>query len=145
MRSNKSIFIFFFLFLLTTSEDFSYCQTTPIYETEYNSRIRVACIGNSVTYGYGFKNRENDSYPARLQQILGEKYDVRNFGYSGATLLRKGHKPFWLQSQYTEALAFKPHIVVIHLGLNDTDPRNWPVYSDEFIPDYEELIKIFQI
>jgi sialate O-acetylesterase len=76
--------------------------------------------------------------------MLGEKYEVKNFGFSGATMLKKGHKPYWIQSQYYDALAFKPQIVIIHLGLNDTDPRNWPNYHDEFIPDYESLIKIFK-
>jgi len=30
---------------------------------------------------------------------------------------------------------------VIHLGVNDTDPRNWPNYRDEFVPDYHRLIE----
>jgi sialate O-acetylesterase len=37
-------------------------------------------------------------------------------------------------------LAFAPDKAIIHLGLNDTDPRNWPNYRDEFIPDYLALI-----
>ena len=34
-------------------------------------KIKVACVGNSVTYGYGIKNRETNCYPAQLQQMLG--------------------------------------------------------------------------
>ena len=67
-------------------------QTAIIHESEYADTIRVACIGNSVTFGYGIQERERNSYPARLQEILGEKYEVRNFGFNGATLLQKGHK-----------------------------------------------------
>ncbi|MBQ0024637.1 MAG: hypothetical protein KBT00_02795, partial [Bacteroidales bacterium] len=48
-------------------------------------RVKVACIGDSVTYGYGLENRDNDSYPAQLQKLLGNGYDVRNFGHNGAT------------------------------------------------------------
>ena len=119
-------------------------QTTIINELEYPDKIRVACIGNSVTYGYGITIRERDSYPARLQAILGGKYEVRNFGFSGATMLKKGHKPYWEKPPFAEALDFEPHIVVIHLGLNDTDPRNWTHYQQELTPDYREMIRIFE-
>ena len=103
-------------------------------------RKKVACIGNSVTYGYGHANAAATSYPAQLSTMLGEKYDVRNFGKSGATLLRKGHRPYNKQAEYEAALEFAPDLAIIHLGLNDTDPRNWPDYRDEFIPDYLALI-----
>lgn len=104
------------------------------------NRIKFACIGDSVTYGYGLSDRENDSYPVKLQALLGEGFDVRNFGHSGATLLRRGHNPYNDLPEYEAALAFAPDYAVIHLGLNDTDPRNWPNYQDEFIPDYLQLI-----
>lgn len=58
-------------------------------------RIKVACVGNSVTYGYGIENRETNCYPAQLQQMLGDAYEVENFGHSGATLLNKGYRPYY--------------------------------------------------
>lgn len=125
--------IFLSLILLCLSA-LSFCQ----------DRIRVACVGDSVTYGYGIKDRDNDSYPAQLQALLGSGYDVRNFGHNGATLLRHGHRPYVTLPEYTQALDFKADLVVIHLGLNDTDPRNWPNYSEEFIPDYRALIDTFR-
>ena len=106
-------------------------------------KIKVACIGNSVTFGAGIEDRTK-TYPAQLQTMLGDNYVVRNFGKSGATLLKKGHNPYWEQSEFTEALTFKPDIVIIHLGLNDTDPRNWPRYRDEFTRDYISLIDTFK-
>ena len=107
-------------------------------------KIKVACVGNSVTYGYGLQDREHDSYPVRLQQMLGEGYEVQNFGHSGATLLYKGHRPYIGLPEFHQALAFKPDWVVIHLGLNDTDPRNWPDWKEEFIPNYRALIDSFR-
>ena len=104
-------------------------------------KIKVACIGNSVTYGMTHKNPAETSYPTQLQQILGEEYEVRNFGHSGATLLSKGHRPYINLPEYTAALEFAPDIAVIHLGLNDTDPRNWPNYRDEFYGDYMNIIE----
>lgn len=102
--------------------------------------VRVACIGNSITYGLRVDDRENNAYPFKLQKMLGPGYEVRNFGNSGATLLRHGHKPYSTLPEYGEALDFKPQVAVIHLGINDTDPRNWPNYSDEFVSDYLKLI-----
>ena len=102
--------------------------------------LRIACIGNSVTYGYGHRNPASTSYPTQLSALLGPGYEVRNFGHSGATLLRRGHRPYMQQQAYRDAIAFAPDKAIIHLGLNDTDPRNWPNYRDEFIPDYLALI-----
>lgn len=107
-------------------------------------KIKVSCIGNSVTYGYLLPEREVNAYPAQLQRLLGEKYAVANFGKSGATLLRKGHRPYTEQEEYRQALEYAGDMVVIHLGLNDTDPRNWPNYRDDFIRDYTDLIASFR-
>ncbi|MBR5918700.1 MAG: sialate O-acetylesterase [Prevotella sp.] len=109
-----------------------------------NEKIRVACVGNSVTYGMGVEDREKNAYPVVLQRLLGDDYDVRNFGHSGATLLNHGHRPYTKLPEYQQALDFKADWVVIHLGLNDTDPRNWPNYGDEFIGDYRALIDSFR-
>lgn len=102
-------------------------------------KIKVACIGNSVTYGYGLARAE-DAYPAQLQRRLGSRYEVRNFGVNGATLLSRGHKPYIKTEAFRKLKDFNPDIALIHLGLNDTDPRNWPRYKDEFEADYYDLL-----
>ena len=107
-------------------------------------KIKVACVGNSITYGSGVANREVNAYPVKLQGMLGDKYEVGNFGKPGATLLNHGHRPYTQQQEYKDALAFAGDIVVIHLGINDTDPRNWPNYQDEFIGDYRALMQSFR-
>lgn len=103
--------------------------------------VKVACVGNSITYGYGVEDREQNCYPSRLQRMLGDGYEVRNFGRSGATLLNKGHNPYTKTQEYAGAIDFAADIVIIHLGINDTDPRNWPHYNDEFVTDYLSLIQ----
>jgi sialate O-acetylesterase len=103
-------------------------------------RIKVSCVGNSITYGMRLDNREEECYPAQLQRMLGDRYEVGNFGKSGATLLRHGHRPYFEQEEFRQAMAFAGDIVVIHLGINDTDPRNWPHFQDEFVGDYLALI-----
>ncbi|HWW40225.1 GDSL-type esterase/lipase family protein [Pedobacter sp.] len=109
-------------------------------KAQESKHIRIACIGNSVTYGYGLKNRETECYPARLQQGLGKSYEVKNFGHSGATLLKHGHNPYFKTREFTDALNYKPDIAIVHLGLNDTDPRNWPDYKMDFQADYTWLL-----
>ena len=103
-------------------------------------RVRVSCIGNSITYGTGLQDPVQDSYPSQLQRLLGEKYEVGRFGKPGATLLRHAFRPYFEQQEFREAMDFHGDIAVIHLGINDTDPRAWPNYRDEFIPDYSALI-----
>lgn len=125
----KKSWLFLLLILTTTLA----AQTT-----------KVACVGNSVTYGAGMENRETNCYPAQLQQLLGTDYEVKNFGKNGATLLSKGHRPYNEQEEYKAALNFAADRVIIHLGLNDTDPRNWPNYRDEFVHDYLNLIGSFR-
>lgn len=107
--------------------------------------VKVACVGNSITYGIGVTDPDKESYPAQLQQMLGEGYMVERFGKPGATLLNKGHRPFMQQKEFKDAMAFAGDIVVIHLGVNDTDPRDWPNYRDFFIKDYRALIDSFRV
>jgi len=106
------------------------------------ARKKIACIGDSVTKGASLT--KGKTYPEQLQALLGSDYEVANFGRNGATLLEKGHNPYLKSEELLQALAFKPDIVVISLGLNDTDPRNWPNYQLEFQHDYLKLISTFE-
>ena len=103
--------------------------------------IKVACVGDSITQGVGAQRGK--SYPAQLQGLLGDGYQVGNFGVSARTLLKKGDFPYWNEKKYQDALAMEPAIVVIMLGTNDTKPQNWK-FEAEFEADYRELVKSFQ-
>ncbi|MCM1292521.1 MAG: cyclically-permuted mutarotase family protein [Bacteroides sp.] len=111
-----------------------------IFTTAAQKPVRVACVGNSITYGYTTSDPPTTSYPAQLQRILGDGYEVAGFARPGATLLRSGHRPFNEQPEYQPAVDYAADIAVIHLGVNDTDPRNWPNYGDRFINDYVQLV-----
>ena len=118
-----------------------YIGIATAQETE---KIKIACIGNSITYGSGIKDRANDSYPAVLNRLLGSsKYDVRNFGIGGRTLLNKGDRPYMKEQVYRDALAFEPDIVTIKLGTNDSKSHNWKHHA-EFKDDLRVLIRSFQ-
>lgn len=111
----------------------------PISLSAQEAGIKVACLGNSITYGAGIPNRDKNSYPAQLQAYLGDTYEVKNFGVSGSTLLSKGDYPYIGMKEFAHAKAFLPHIVLIKLGTNDTKPQNWK-YQNEFEADYQNLI-----
>lgn len=129
-----TLFFLVFSFLIATG------IAQPIDPSKYTAPVKVACIGNSITYGSGITDRPRDSYPSQLARMLGEKWEVRNFGVGGRTLLKKGDFPFWNEEAYAQAKAFLPDIVIIKLGTNDTKPQNWK-YSGEFLADYRAMVK----
>ncbi|MBR5148879.1 MAG: hypothetical protein IKV15_06750 [Bacteroidaceae bacterium] len=115
-----------------------------ISHAQETQKIKIACIGNSITYGSGIKDRANDSYPAVLCRLLGaDKFDVRNYGVGARTLLNKGDHPYMKEQAYRDALAFNPDIVTIKLGTNDSKPYNWKHHA-EFKDDLRTLIRSFQ-
>ncbi len=103
--------------------------------------VKVACVGNSITQGPGRDNP--DSYPLQMQTILGDAYEVVNFGVSGRTLLRKGDYPYWNEPQFQQVKDFQADILVIMLGTNDSKPQNWQ-YASEFRQDYLDMIAEFK-
>ena len=101
--------------------------------------IRVACIGNSITDGYGIDMATAYGYPAQLQKKLGSDYWVKNFGVSSRTMLNKGDWPYMNERAWQDALAFMPDVVIIKLGTNDSKPENWQ-YGSEFKQDLEQMV-----
>jgi len=102
---------------------------------------RVACIGDSITYGAGIRDRKM-TYPAQLDRMMGPACTVKNFGVSARTLLKKGDHPYWKEKAFARALAFEPDAVVIKLGTNDTKPKNWK-HKKEVAGDLAEMIDRF--
>lgn len=101
-----------------------------------DERIRVSCVGDSLTYGSGvIKTREVDSYPAKLQKKLGTSHLVSNFGLRNATASADGDLPYIDSAQYKKSLESEPNIVLLMLGTNDSKTYNWNAKS------YEEGIK----
>lgn len=95
-------------------------------------KVKIACIGDSITFGYGLKSPFTDSYPAVLQNLMGENYEVRNYGFSARTMSQNGDRPYMKEEMYKKAKEFLPDIVVVMLGTNDVKPENW---NEE---DYED-------
>ena len=106
--------------------------------------MRVACVGDSITAGAGARNLKTGTYPAQLQVLLGRNYVVRNFGVGGCTMERQGDKPYDKELAFRNALAFKPDIVLLKLGTNDSKPQNW-AHKDDFVPSAKALLSALRI
>ncbi len=106
------------------------------------AKIKVACVGDSITAGVGTKKPKN-SYPDQLGALLGAGYEVKNFGNSGSTMLDEGDKPYKKQKSYIDALNSAADIYVIKLGTNDSKPQNWSK-KDGFAASTKSLVEAFQ-
>jgi acyl-CoA thioesterase I len=111
------------------------------FMTNAQQKIKVACVGDSITEGAEIEHEKR--YPAQLQLMVGEGYEVKNYGYGGSTMLRKGDVSYWQQEKYKEVLAWNPEVVIIKLGTNDSKPQNW-IYSEEFESDYRAFVQSFK-
>ncbi len=110
--------------------------------------VRIAFIGNSITFGAGTTNPSTRSYPVQLGILLSEVYGdtcvIGNFGVSSRVMLKNGDFPIWEDPEFDQALAFKPNIVVFALGTNDSKTHNWDNYGDEFYADYMSMVDTFK-
>ena len=104
--------------------------------------IRVACIGDSITWGFTLLNPWRQSYPALLQEKLGPGYEVRNFGYNDAAARFDADTPYVSKRAYRESLAWNPDIVLLMLGTNDTKSRNWD--PEIFRRDYRRIVESYR-
>jgi lysophospholipase L1-like esterase len=118
------------------------CAAFSAAGAEPARKVRVACIGDSLTQGAGVEDQARDSYPAQLQRMLGDGYDVTNLGVGSCTLIRKGSPNVWRTLKRVEAANPGPDIVVISLGTNDTcgGSRKCWKHKDDFPGDCRDLV-----
>jgi lysophospholipase L1-like esterase len=100
--------------------------------------IRVACVGDSLTYGFLVRRRARNCYPVQLAALLGPGYAVRNFGANGRAMLQSADLPYWQHPHFASSSAFQPKIVIILLGTNDSRRGNWSSVQ-EYIADYRKM------
>ncbi|MBF0786321.1 MULTISPECIES: GDSL-type esterase/lipase family protein [unclassified Streptococcus] len=100
--------------------------------------VRVATVGDSLTYGYGLENRERDAYPSILATKLGHHYQVFNFGLSGRSLQSTSDYPYLQERNAQLSLESEADIVIIMIGTNDSRAPYWN--KERFIKEYGELV-----
>lgn len=102
-------------------------------------QIKVACVGDSITYGHGISDWKKNNYPAVLQELLGDEYHVMNFGSSGACVNPNGDQPYTGRAVYQESIDYDADVLIFMLGTNDSKPENW-TDVDTFMENYKELL-----
>lgn len=126
-----------FLFLYT--HGLSGIRKNPEYK---EGQIKVACVGDSVTYGHSVSSWSKNNYPAVLGRLLGENYHVCNFGVSGSTVQDSGDQPYTNTKAYTESVAYEADILVFMMGSNDSKPENWKG-AEAFTEAYTALLSSY--
>lgn len=146
-----SSFVLLLLSGLFSEPAFAFKVRTVERDAQPGSVIKVACVGASFTQGW--RSTPGHDYPTQLARLLGPGYMVRNFGKGGTTALKAGriyrHGRFRAASYHDsyrlrDALAFLPDVVITQWGSNDSKDYNWRKHGDEFVPDYTELVSMFQ-
>ena len=120
--------------LLVTLSVVAIILDTASNNTTSGKLIRVACIGDSITYGNDYY-----SYPNKLQDRLGTNYTVRNFGLSSATVLLNTDTPYMYGTEFNRSKYFLPDIAIVMLGTNDARTDHFKSI-DNFVSDYMKLI-----
>ena len=117
---------------------------------------KVACVGNSITYGYGIESwPDQTSYPHHLQGMLRENAPadtVENFGVSGLTVRKDDQASYWKGARFAPAIEFAADTVIIELGTNDSKAyARWnnaaqnAAVDSAIVADFESLIDTFQV
>lgn len=101
--------------------------------------IKVAAIGDSLTYGYGLEDRIRDAYPCILAELLGSHYQVSNFGLSGRSLQSTTDFPYLKEVNAQLSLESEADIVIIMIGSNDSRAPYWN--RERFASEYRQLVE----
>ena len=107
-----------------------------------DGQIKIACVGDSTTYGHGIKNWPKNNYPAVLQNLLGESYHVNNYGVSSFAVQEHADRSYRTLPHYQESLAYEADYVVFMMGSNDSKPENWKG-ADAFKADLLSLLDTY--
>lgn len=122
-----------------------YCGCSGCYRNPKpkGNQIRIACVGDSITYGMLIAGWPKKQYPLVLGKMLGEEYCVNNFGRGGRTAMYSGDFPYENEKIFRKSLAFEPQIVVLKFGTNETKVNNWKGKT-QFKEEYKKLIGTYQ-
>ena len=120
------------------------CAMLPAMSSTVSAatKIKIACVGDSITAG-SHASGAAFYYPTQLQQLLGDGYEVKNFGVSGCTLMNSGDQPYQQDTHYKESQSFAPDYVILMLGTNDAKTSNW-THKADFETDMKAMIQSYQ-
>jgi acyl-CoA thioesterase-1 len=132
MKNKKLILLMIILMILIVFSGVSLFYMLSVGDKD---KIRVACVGDSIT--------EGSDYPLDLWMLLGDNFTVGNFGVGGSTISLNSESPYMKNSSFQVAMEYQPDIVIIMLGTNDANAVIW-TDNGSFKGDYVKLIAEFQ-
>ncbi len=140
----KIIIIFLIVSIIVALSVFAFMFFNGISGIRINpqykdGQIKIALVGDSVTYGHSIKNWPVNNYPALLSNALGDKYCVKSYGVSGSTVQPDGDQPYNITKAYQWSHDFQADVIVLMLGSNDSKPENWQS-AEKFKEEYLKLI-----
>lgn len=107
-----------------------------------DGQIKIACVGDSTTYGHGISGWPGNNYPAVLQNLLGDAYHVNNYGVSSFAVQESADRSYRTLPHYQESIAYDADYVVFMMGSNDSKPHNWKG-ADAFREDLLSLLDTY--
>lgn len=106
--------------------------------TTNQAAIKIACIGDSITFGYGVHHQQR--WSSLLAERLGEGVELHNFGLNGRCVLQKADMPYAQEPEYARACELQSEVVLLALGTNDSKAHNW-CHRNDFAKDYSRMLQ----
>ena len=107
-----------------------------------DDQIKIACVGDSTTYGHGISGWPENNYPTVLQNLLGDTCHVNNYGVSSFAVQESADRSYRTLPHYQESLTYGADYVVFMMGSNDSKPHNWKD-ADAFKADLLSLLATY--
>lgn len=143
----KVLVIVVVILALVVAGGFAYLYTNGMSGLSNTSeaqdgQIKVACVGDSITYGHGISGWPENNYPSVLQKLLGDEYHVNNYGVSSFAVQVNADRSYRTLTHYQDSLAYDADVVVFMMGSNDSKPVNW-VDAATFKADLLSLLESY--
>lgn len=114
-----------------------------------NGKVKIACVGDSITYGTLASNPDKTSYPSMLQKELDARFagrfEVKNYGHAGAYIAdfdrsNAGSLRYCFTDEYSKLRKDRPDVVIMMLGINDIGYVSDDAACEELKAAYSDLI-----
>lgn len=142
MKKNKKRIIIItltllaFFMILAILYYISYMYPKP--KVKENGKIKISCVGDSITYGLGVVYNQDLAWPSLLPEKLNNEYRTTNYGLSGRTLLSTGDMPYMKEEVAKQFWSNSEDIIIFMLGTNDSKKCNWN--PEQFEKEYREMV-----
>ncbi len=107
---------------------------------------KIATVGDSLTQGFIGESgtwSKDESYPMIMAGLLGDGYEVKNFGLSSHGIY-SGHKyPYTTKPEYTASLEYNPDAVIIMMGTNDAKTEYWDTIKGSYRDIYKQFVQSY--